>query len=829
MAEKRTIELEVNSNLSSLKQQLKEAKAAVISLSEEFGHTSIEATNAANKAAELKQQISEGNKLIKAFNPAESLNSASSAMGGVKESIGLVGTSFKILGSESEGAAIAMEKVGLAMEFTSGISSLQESVASFRTLGAVIKSTSVYQGIYNFVTTGSFKAVQLQTSAKVADTEATIAQGTAMVATTTATTGASTAAKILRIALVSTGVGALVVAVGLLIANFDTVKNSIVGAYDKFNKLGPAIKTVIMIMFPIVGLFVGIGKALEYFGVTDDATTRKNKANAEARTKAVEKESDRIASLAKKKQKDDDSKYTHEINLAKASGKEVYEMELKKAKAHLASGRVFLAEQNKKIKAYKDEIEMLIATGDADSERVKKLKKSLTKAKELATESYIDSKATKNAIEVMEVEHQTDIANKKNEAGEKAKQKRDELAEQELKDLEAKTAKENELIEEMRVNRLSAESKEIDALNASYKTKIDIAKGMGEKGLELVKELETNQGIEAAKIRKKYIDLTAEEQQKLYEEKKQQAKTINELILSDEELALNAIHAKKIEAKKALNKLYEEDKISQKEYDAGMIKADKEHTDALLKIKTDSLKVFEDLMTTDEEKAIAAIHAKNDAELLLLQDNLAKKLITEEEFLLAKKALTEKTTNDLKKLELDAALAVLEQKSAIQQKGLDVASQGIGLIKGLFEKSKKVQKAAVIAESAIGIAKMIISNRIANAAALATPQAIASSGASAIPVIALNNISTGIGIAANVAATAKALNTLGGGAPPPATNDNSTPTGGAPQAPQFNVVGNNKINQLAQLQQQPIQAYVVSSEITSAQSLERNRINNATI
>ena len=353
--------------------------------------------------------------------------------------------------------------------------------------------------------------------------------------------------------------------------------------------------------------------------------------------------------------------------------------------------------------------------------------------------------------------------------------------------------------------------------------------GSKDEGLELVKELETNQGIEAAKIRKKYYDLSIEEQNKLYEEQKQQAKTKNELILSNEELALNTIHGKKREAKKELDKLLLEGKIDDEEYSAGILKAEKERDDALLKIKTDSLKVFEDLMSTDQERAIEAIHAKNDAELLLLQDNLAKKLITEEEFLLAKKALTEKTTNDLKKLELDAALAVLEQKSAIQQKGLDVASQGIGLIKGLFEKSKGVQKAAVIAESAIGIAKMIISNRIANAAALATPQAIASSGVSAIPVIALNNISTGIGIAANVAATAKALNTLGGGAPPPAPNDNSTPTGGAPQAPQFNVVGNNGINQLAQLQQQPIQAYVVSSEMTSAQSLERNRINNATI
>lgn len=54
----------------------------------------------------------------------------------------------------------------------------------------------------------------------------------------------------------------------------------------------------------------------------------------------------------------------------------------------------------------------------------------------------------------------------------------------------------------MRIGRLSAESKELDALNLAYKAKIDIAKGMGKKGLELVKELETNQGIEAAKIRK---------------------------------------------------------------------------------------------------------------------------------------------------------------------------------------------------------------------------------------------------------------------------------------------------------------------------------------
>jgi hypothetical protein len=43
------------------------------------------------------------------------------------------------------------------------------------------------------------------------------------------------------------------------------------------------------------------------------------------------------------------------------------------------------------------------------------------------------------------------------------------------------------------------------------------------------------------------------------------------------------------------------------------------------------------------------------------------------------------------------------------------------------------------------------------------------------------------------------------------------------------VVGNNGLNQLAQLQQQPTQAFVVSGQVTSAQSLDRNRVQNATL
>jgi hypothetical protein len=81
--------------------------------------------------------------------------------------------------------------------------------------------------------------------------------------------------------------------------------------------------------------------------------------------------------------------------------------------------------------------------------------------------------------------------------------------------------------------------------------------------------------------------------------------------------------------------------------------------------------------------------------------------------------------------------------------------------------------------------------------------------------------------ALQIAAIAKAKYE-GGSSTPPATGGGVGDVGGS-QAPNFNVVGNSGVNQLAQLQQQPVQAFVVSGSVTTAQSLDRNRIENATL
>ena len=77
----------------------------------------------------------------------------------------------------------------------------------------------------------------------------------------------------------------------------------------------------------------------------------------------------------------------------------------------------------------------------------------------------------------------------------------------------------------------------------------------------------------------------------------------------------------------------------------------------------------------------------------------------------------------------------------------------------------------------------------------------------------------GTGIAASIAATAQGLSALGkGGAP--AGGD----AGGA-EAPAFNLVEgseSNAIQQSIQGQENAVKAYVVSGEVTTAQSADRN-------
>ena len=169
MAEKKVIELEVKTNAASLKSQLREAQAEVQTLSEKFGVTSQEATAAARKAAELKDAIGDAKALTDAFNPDAKFNALSTSIGGVLNGFQAFEGALGLVGVEGEEVQKTLLKVQSAMALSEGINGIMAAKDSFVNLGAVIKTNLV----------AAFSS--------------------------------------LKTAIITTGIGALVIAVGLLL------------------------------------------------------------------------------------------------------------------------------------------------------------------------------------------------------------------------------------------------------------------------------------------------------------------------------------------------------------------------------------------------------------------------------------------------------------------------------------------------------------------------------------------------------------------------------------------------------------------------------------
>ena len=192
---------------------------------------------------------------------------------------------------------------------------------------------------------------------------------------------------------------------------------------------------------------------------------------------------------------------------------------------------------------------------------------------------------------------------------------------------------------------------------------------------------------------------------------------------------------------------------------------------------------------------------------------------------LAYQATKKEQDEKIKQEDIAREQAVADAKLAIQNAQLDNVSAGINLLKDLGIKNKAIQKGLLIAENAAGIAKIIINTMAGNAKAVA-----ASPLTGGMPFVAANSIGAGIGIASSIAATAKGLAALGGGG---STGGGSMPSGGSMSTPpQFNIVGQSGTNQLAQTiagqQNRPIEAFVVSSAVSTSQALDRNRVKTAT-
>jgi len=237
MAENLNLQLTVDTSgavtsVGSLKKQLREAQAEVSALADKFGATSKQAIEAAKRAAELKDRIADAKALTDAFNPDAKFKALTASLSGVAGGFAAVQGAMSLLGSESQDVQKMLLKVQSAMAISQGLQSVGESIDSFRQLGAVIKSTTLFQQAYNFVMGQKVVVTEADIIATEAQTVATVEQGVATVTTTTAVTGATTAMKAFRVALIASGIGLLIVAIGLAVEAF----SNYVGAAEKAEK-----------------------------------------------------------------------------------------------------------------------------------------------------------------------------------------------------------------------------------------------------------------------------------------------------------------------------------------------------------------------------------------------------------------------------------------------------------------------------------------------------------------------------------------------------------------------------------------------------------------
>jgi hypothetical protein len=262
--------------------------------------------------------------------------------------------------------------------------------------------------------------------------------------------------------------------------------------------------------------------------------------------------------------------------------------------------------------------------------------------------------------------------------------------------------------------------------------------------------------------------------------------------------------------------------IAKRKFAAEQILSEQLRLEKLIEINEAEKEIEATRLQAIVDNANAGTQAKIDAQIAL------------DEFVNTNNEENATLKKDLGLQEVSDAKAVANAKKAIQMGNLSNVASGFALLSQLAGKNKALQAAALIGESAVGIAKTVISTQAANAAAVLKYALLPGGLALAKAESAMNNVSAGIGIATNIAATAKGLSSLGGGGSTPSSPSlSSVGGGGAPQPPAFNVVGASDTNQLAgaigNQSQQPIETYVVSGNVSTSQELDRNIVTGASI
>lgn len=208
-------------SVGTIRQQLRQAQQEAVDLARKFGELSPEAIQAAQKVANLKDEFGDLQSRIDALNPDAKFRAFSQSLQGVAGGFAGLQGAIGLFGTESEELERQLLKVQSALALSQGLDSLLEARDSFKTLATLIRTNVV------------------------------------------------SAFTTLRGALIATGIGALAVGVGLLIANFDKVKQTIQNLFPGLAQLATYVQGLIQDFTDWIGVTSELERASERLAKTN--------------------------------------------------------------------------------------------------------------------------------------------------------------------------------------------------------------------------------------------------------------------------------------------------------------------------------------------------------------------------------------------------------------------------------------------------------------------------------------------------------------------------------------------------------------------------------
>lgn len=286
--EKILLDLEVKAGgasqtVGSIKRELREANAELIKIQQNFGPTSTEALNAAKKVAGLKDAIKDAKETADLFDPGKKFQALSNTLSTVAGGFAAVQGAVGLFGNESKELEKQLLKVQSALALSQGLSTIADGAKDFQRLGTIIKTQVV------------------------------------------------TAFSTLRGAIVATGLGALVVVIGTIIANWDKLVGALSNAFPAFKTITNFFKQFRQIAagaiasvtegFKVVGEIIGKIFSGDFSGAINAASNLGTRM-AEAYNKGFEEKDKELKLEASIKQR------KLELDLEEAKGKDILKKKL---------------------------------------------------------------------------------------------------------------------------------------------------------------------------------------------------------------------------------------------------------------------------------------------------------------------------------------------------------------------------------------------------------------------------------------------------------------------------------------------------------------------